>query len=92
MYNEYIKAAKSVKRSVLMKNIKQLRIERNLSSAQMAKELGMPPSTYSDKERGRRKFQPMEIVQICQMFKVRVEEVKNFYKKDCLNSESQTTS
>ena len=70
-----------------MKSVKEIRVERNLTSTKMANELGMPLSTYTDKESGRRKFQPLEIVRICQMFNVRVEDIKNFYVKDIRNKD-----
>ena len=62
-----------------MTSVKKLRMGRDLKSCMMAKELNMPPTTYSDKERGRRRFKPAEIVRICQMFDVRVEEITDFY-------------
>lgn len=63
-----------------MKNftIKELRQGMNLTPSDMAEKLNIALSTYFDKEAGRRKFQPKEIVIICLLFDVRVEQVKDF--------------
>ena len=62
--------------------VKELRQGRNITPPQMAIKLGVALSTYFDKEAGRRKFQPSEIVQICTMFNVRVEQVRDFRAND----------
>jgi transcriptional regulator with XRE-family HTH domain len=66
----------------MMKSIQELQKERNVNSLTLANLLGISPSSYSDKRNGRRKFQPMEIVILCQYFDVKVEEVKDFFTKD----------
>jgi len=71
-----------------VKSIKDLRLERNITPPQMASLLKIALSTYFDKEAGRRKFQPAEIVQLCKMFSTRVEDVKDFYQKDALKIEA----
>jgi len=58
--------------------IKELRQSENITPSNMAKKLNIALSTYFDKEAGRRKFQPKEIVIICLMFNVRVEQVEDF--------------
>ena len=65
-----------------MKTIKELRKENNITPPQMAKRLGMALSTYFDKEAGRRMFKPNEIVMVCVMFNVRVEDIENFRSKN----------
>lgn len=58
--------------------LKELRLKANLSGVEMAKKLSMRPSTYHDKESGRRGFKPQEIVKICEYFHIEVGRVKNF--------------
>ena len=58
--------------------IKELRKQKAVSPAHMADYLQIALSTYFDKEAGRRRFNPPEIVKICSMFKVRVEDVDDF--------------
>jgi len=74
-----------------MVTVKELRISRDWTSTQMAKELELTQGVYSDKERGRRKFQPFEIIKICQMFDVRVENIKDFYTQDSRNKIGRDT-
>lgn len=69
-----------------MKNIKDLQKEYGKSNLQMAELLEISPSAYSDKRRGRRKFQPREIVTLCEYFNVNVNEVENFLAKDTRNA------
>lgn len=69
-----------------IKTVKELRVGEGISPPQMAEYLGIAPSTYFDKEAGRRGFKPPEIVKICSMFNVRVEDVKNFYEKSTRNA------
>lgn len=65
-----------------MFTIKQLQKSKDITNLEMAKMLGISPSAYCDKKNGRRKFQPIEIVELCKYFNVKVEEVKNFLAKD----------
>lgn len=69
-----------------MKSIKDLQKEYGVSNLEMAKLLEITPSAYSDKRRGRRKFQPREIVILCEYFNVNVNEVENFLAKDTRNA------
>jgi len=64
-----------------MYTIRELRKRNGLSPPQMATALSIALSTYFDKEVGRRKFTPPEIVEICKMFDVRVEDVQDFQRK-----------
>ena len=73
-----------------MKTIKQLQQENNMSNLEMAKILEISPSAYCDKKNGRRKFQPSEIVALCKLFSVSVEEVENFLVKDTRNANAET--
>ena len=73
-----------------MKTIKQLQEEKKISNLKMAKLLEITPSAYSDKRRERRKFQPKEIVILCEFFDVNVSEVENFLVKDTRNANNVT--
>ena len=44
----------------------------------MAKWLGLSPSSYCDKEKGRRRFTAAEAAKLCTLFKVGIEEVEDF--------------
>lgn len=67
-----------IERGDTVTTVKELRKDQKITPPQMADILGIALSTYFDKEAGRRKFKPPEIVQLCTMFNVRVEDVKNF--------------
>ena len=77
----------SVSEVMDIKTVKDLRQENGITPPQMAKKLGVALSTYFDKEADRRKFTPSEIVTICTTFKVRVEDVKNFYAHNPRNAD-----
>jgi len=70
---------------ISIKTVKEMRIEKGISPPQMAECLGIALSTYFDKEAGRRGFKPPEIIKICSLFNVRVENVKNFYSSNTRN-------
>ncbi len=70
----------------MMKTIRALQEKRNISNIEMAELLEISASAYSDKRRGRRKFQPKEIVILCNFFDVSVNEVENFLAKDTRNA------
>ncbi|MDA3732870.1 hypothetical protein PBV87_15440 [Niameybacter massiliensis] len=65
-----------------MKSIEQLQKEKNETNLKISELLKVSPSTYCDKKKGRRKFQPMEIVILCKYFNVTVEEVSDFLIRD----------
>ncbi len=69
-----------------MKTIKQLQSEYGISNITMANLLNIAPSSYCDKKNGRRKFQPVEIVMLCEFFEVKVNEVENFLTRDTRNA------
>lgn len=73
-----------------MVTVKELRQNESITPPQMADNLGIALSTYFDKEAGRRKFKPNEIVWICTKFNVRVEDVKDFCNYDTLNADEKT--
>lgn len=73
-----------------MKTVEQLQKEKKISNLEMAKLLEISPSAYCDKKNGRRKFQPKEIVVLCQFFCVSVNEVENFLMKDTRNANSNS--
>ena len=58
--------------------VKELREREGLSQAEMAGMLRIGGSAYSDKERGRRRFNSNDVVLICRRFSVRAEEVDDF--------------
>ena len=61
-----------------MTTVKKLRLAKKYAPRVMANLLGIKDSTYFDKEAGRRKFKPHEIVIICKHFKQRVENIEDF--------------
>jgi len=65
-----------------MTTLKELRLLNNIKPPQVAKHLGIALSSYFEKESGRRGFKKQEIVALCTLFNVRVEDVKNFYDDD----------
>lgn len=69
-----------------MTTIKELQDKYKLSNLVMAELLEISPSAYCDKRKGRRKFQPREIVILCEYFNVSVGEVQNFLAKDTRNA------
>lgn len=71
-----------------MYTVKELRKKEKITPPQMASTLGLSLSSYFDKEAGRRKFQPHEIIEICMKFDVRVEEVIDFYSRSTRNENS----
>lgn len=68
-------------------SVKELRQQKELTPFEMACKLGIALSTYFDKEAGRRKFKPDEIVLICTEFNIRVEEVTDFCLKNTRNAD-----
>ena len=69
-----------------MTTIKRLQDQQHISNITMAELLEISPSSYCDKRNGRRKFQPKEIVVLCEFFSVNVNEVENFLAKDTRNA------
>lgn len=61
-----------------MTSIENLRKIRGWKSCQVAQWLGLSPSSYCDKEKGRRRFTAAEAAKLCALFKVRIGEVEDF--------------
>lgn len=55
--------------------IKNVRREQGYKSCVIAKKLGLKPSSYSDKENGKRKFSAREILVLCQILQIELNEI-----------------
>lgn len=63
---------------VFMTSIENLRKSRGWKSCQVAQWLGLSPSSYCDKEKGRRRFTAAEAAKLCALFEVGIGEVEDF--------------
>lgn len=61
-----------------MTSIENLRKSRGWKSCQVAQWLGLSPSSYCDKEKGRRRFTATEAAKLCALFEVGIGEVEDF--------------
>lgn len=61
-----------------MTSIENLRKSRGWKSCQVAQRLGLSPSSYCDKEKGRRRFTATEAAKLCALFEVGIGEVEDF--------------
>lgn len=67
---------------VFMISIENLRKSRGWKSCQVAQWLGLSPSSYCDKEKGRRRFTAAEAAKLCALFQVGIGEVEDFAGKN----------
>lgn len=64
----------------IMKSVEELRKSCGWKSMEMAEKLALSPSSYCDKEKGRRRFTAVEAARLCALFEVDIGEVTDFAK------------